>query len=521
MKIRRLKSLSLSIRTQILLMMFGTIVIVQGAVLYAGNYLKEKFLEEVVADHITTTIQIIRSAVNLLPPEHRAEFINKASQGKWSLWTRQLSQNSRISQKYRYNSIFPQDSPSNNPLGLPSSNRPPPPPALHQIFPNLKERNIPRLSKNDFVRQVESLEKNDLLEAPLIREDLQKLIFRVNQKLDDGSRIGLTQRNNTPLMYLSLLPEFNPFNNTVIKEWLIIPLDKIEPAESGIFLVAWFIMTSLLLMAAGYFAWRITTPLLRLSQSADKLAKGIHAKVVPAGPYETKVLGQRFNAMLNSLEQAKTVQQTLLAGLPHDLKGPLARMRLRLEMTDDEMLKQGMSNDVQEMQNIIEQFISYVRGSDPGRYDFQELHLNKWIDERANAWGEASNDIRLTEKTEEPLFISADTLALGRLLDNLIGNALKHGKPPVEIALHKANDEMALISVSDYGSGIPPERREEALRAFSRLDSARTKTGSVGLGLALVDTIVHAHKGTLELDESTSGGLKVNIFLPLITTNKA
>ncbi len=520
MKLRRLKNISLSIRTQILLMMFGTIVLVQGAVLYAGNFLKERFLEEVVADHITTTIQIIRSAVNLLPPEHRAEFIAKASHGKWSLWTRQLPQNPRFSQKYRYSSIFPQDRAPRHTLPLPSSNRPPPPPLLHQIFPNLQERNIPRLPKEEFVRQVEASEKTDLLDSPLVRDDLQKLIVRVNQTLDDGTRIGLTQRNNTPLMYLSLLPEFNPFNNTVIKEWLIIPLDKIEPAEAGIFLIAWIALTSLLLMGAGYFAWRITTPLLRLSQSADKLAKGIHAKVVPAGPYETKVLGQRFNAMLNSLEQAKTVQQTLLAGLPHDLKGPLARMRLRLAMTEDEMLKQGMSNDVQEMQNIIEQFISYVRGSDPGRYHFQPLNLNQWIDERANAWGDASSDIVLTEKTTVPLQISADTLALGRLLDNLIGNALKHGKPPVEISLKKTG-ETALISVSDHGCGIPPERREEALRAFSRLDSARTKTGSVGLGLALVDTIVHAHQGTLELAESSSGGLKVDIYLPLITTNKA
>ncbi len=257
-----------------------------------------------------------------------------------------------------------------------------------------------------------------------------------------------------------------------------------------------------------------------MSQSADKLAKGIHAKVVPAGPYETKVLGQRFNAMLNSLEQAKTVQQTLLAGLPHDLKGPLARMRLRLEMAEDEILRQGMSNDVQEMQNIIEQFISYVRGSDPGRYNFQTLNLNQWIDERAHAWSAASTDIVLTETTNIPLQVSADTLALGRLLDNLIGNALKHGKPPIEISLKKVGDT-ALISVSDYGCGIPAERREEALRAFSRLDSARTKTGSVGLGLALVDTIVHAHQGTLELGESHAGGLKVDIYLPLITTNKA
>lgn len=512
----RFRIFPLSIRTQILLMMFGTIILVQGTVLYTGNFLKEKFLEDVVAGHITTTIKIIRSAVTLLPPEQRPEFIKRASRGKWNLWTRQQLLQDNLSPRF-----FFEDSLQSRPLAdIPEfpSRRPPPPPAIRHIFPHFKERSMPELPNSESM--VKGEEGFNLTDAPMISKDLHNLIARVNQLLDDGTRVGISQRNNIPLMYLSLLPEYNPYNNTLIKEWLIIPLDDIEPVDASIFFFAWLAMTSLLLLIAGYFAWQITTPLMRLSQSADKLAQGVHAKVVPAGPYETKVLGERFNAMLNSLEQAKTVQQTLLAGLPHDLKGPLARMRLRLEMTDDEHLKQGMSNDVQEMQNIIEQFISYVRGSDPTRYNFQPLDLNKWVDERVNAWGEASKDIVLTELTKHPLWISADTLALGRLLDNLIGNALKHAQPPVEVSLTKYKD-MAYISVSDHGKGIPPERREEALRAFSRLDSARTKTGSVGLGLALVDTIVHAHQGKLSLDQAPSGGLKVDIYLPLIPTPKA
>lgn len=508
---RKFRIFPLSIRTQILLMMFGTIVVVQGAVLYTGNFLKEKFLEDVVAGHITTTIKIIRSAVTLLPPEQRPEFIKRASHGKWNLWTRQQLLRGNISPQ-----LFLDESLQSSPIDESEfpSHRPPPPPAIHHIFPDFKNRPVPKFPRTSY--QSSDFEENiDFSRTPLVRKELHNLIARVNQLLDDGTRVGISQRNNIPLMYLSLLPEYNPYNNTLIKEWLIIPLDDIEPVDTGIFLLAWLAMTSLLLLVAGYFSWQITTPLMRLSQSADKLAQGVHHKVIPAGPYETKVLGERFNAMLNSLEQAKTVQQTLLAGLPHDLKGPLARMRLRLEMTDDELLKQGMSNDVQEMQNIIEQFISYVRGSDPTRYNFQSLDLNKWIDERVNAWGEASKDIVLKEVTQQPLWISADTLALGRLLDNLIGNALKHGKPPVEVSLTKHNNT-AHISVSDHGQGIPPERREEALRAFSRLDSARTKTGSVGLGLALVDTIVHAHQGKLSLDQAQGGGLKVDIYLPLI-----
>lgn len=508
---KKFKIFSLSIRAQIILMMLGTIAIVQGAGLMAGNFLKEKLLEDVVAGHIATTIKIIRSAVNILPPEERANFIHEASGGKWILWSRQIPQVS----PFFYREI-PQTQDSSEFSDLPSR-RPPPPSMFNQLFPNLKEYTVPHTPKSEYTRPRRDQEKFDLSGSPILREDLRKLITKVNQTLDDGTRIGLTHRNNIPLMYLSLLPEFNPFNNTVIKEWLIIPLDNIEPEGAGILLVAWVSMTSLLLLVAGLFAWQITKPLKRLSQSADKLAKGIHSKVTPEGPYETRVLGERFNAMLTSLEQAKTVQQTLLAGLPHDLKGPLARMRLRLEMADDEVLKQGMSNDVQEMQNIIEQFISYVRGSDPTRYNFKPLDLNKWIDERANAWAAASEDIVLKECSKEPMSISADTLALGRLIDNLVSNALKHGKPPVEISLLK-HDKHALITVADHGKGIPADRRQEALRAFSRLDSARTKTGSVGLGLALVETIVHAHNGHLSLGDSENGGLKVDIYLPLIVT---
>ncbi|NEN76102.1 histidine kinase [Pelistega sp. NLN82] len=505
----------LSIRSQIILMILGTIILVQSAALYAGTYFKEKFLEDIVSKHLTTSIQIIRSAVALLPPEERATFIRHSSRGKWSLWTRELpqafsnnrSQPHRLSKRNNLSNHFFSDD------HLPSD-RPQAPSILQQLFPNLKENTQPKTQRQALLRFTEN-EPTPLLFSPVMRQDLKKFIDKINANLDDGTRVGLSIRDNIPLMYLSLQPEYNPFKDTLIKEWLVIPLDDIEPVEGGIFLLAWVIMTGLLILFAIYFSWRITTPLMRLSQSADQLAKGIHVKVVPAGPYETKKLGERFNAMLNSLEQAKTVQQTLLAGLPHDLKGPLARMRLRLEMTDDEFLKQGMSNDVQEMQNIIEQFISYVRGSDHTRYNFVPLDINKWLDERINAWQQAGTDISLKALPKETLHISGDTLSLGRMIDNIIGNALKHGKPPIDVYLYK-KDKQVLLSICDHGPGIPEDRREEALRAFSRLDSARTKTGSVGLGLALVETIVHAHKGTLSLDSHKPCGLKINILLPLI-----
>ena len=186
-------------------------------------------------------------------------------------------------------------------------------------------------------------------------------------------------------------------------------------------------------------------------------------------------------------------------------------------MTEDENLKEGMRKDLQEMQAIINQFITYVRGSDPTSYQLVSLDICQWLSERINSWQDAGADVQLLQlPTPESCAIKADKLALDRLLDNLIGNALKHGEAPVEVEARVMPDNKTLyISVSDHGKGIPAEQREEALRAFSRLDKARTKTGSVGLGLALVEQIVISHGGRLELNDHESGGLRVDIYFPL------
>ncbi len=113
--------------------------------------------------------------------------------------------------------------------------------------------------------------------------------------------------------------------------------------------------------------------------------------------------------------------------------------------------------------------------------------------------------------------VQADAVALGRLLDNLIGNALNHGAPPVDVTLSREG-RYAVLDVADHGAGIAPERRREALRPFSRLDDARTRTGSVGLGLALAEAIARAHGGSLELRAADSGGLCVRVRLPLSET---
>jgi two-component system osmolarity sensor histidine kinase EnvZ len=189
-------------------------------------------------------------------------------------------------------------------------------------------------------------------------------------------------------------------------------------------------------------------------------------------------------------------------------------MWLRVEITDDLSLKDGMRKDLQDMQQMVDQFIQYLRGSDPATYHFAIFALNDWITERVANWSGAGHTVVLTDAPPVAM-VSADVVALSRLLDNLISNALHHGAPPVEVCL-RVEETWALITVTDHGSGIPPERRSEAIKPFVRLDQARTRTGNVGLGLALADAIAQAHGGTLALDQATGhGGLKVECRLPL------
>lgn len=515
----KLKLFSLSIRAQIIFMTFATIILVQTAIFYAVSYLKGGFIEQIVTTQVSNSINVIRTSVLLLPPSRRAEFVRHASNGKWSLWTRELPQETQILCNSKLECrIIP------NPTDQFGTNRSPRPNMLEQVFPNLGDFNFffddsHQTRDHYFSHSRDSSDSNTLTpldKIPLnFRQDLVKLIKAINASLDDGTRVGLSQSGNIPILYISLQPQINPYNNTLIKEWLVIPIEDIEPPNISLVYMLWIGLTSILLLGSGWYAWRITAPLTKLTHAADRLGKGESTKVVPTGPLEIKLLGLHFNKMVQALDQAKTVQHTMLAGLPHDLKGPLARMRLRIEMLENEPLRKGMLNDVQEMQSIIEQFITYVRGADPSRYSFIDLNLNQWIDERVNAWHETSHDIVLGEMPKEPLMVKGDTLALARLIDNLISNSLKHGAPPVEISL-KREGKKAVIHVLDHGQGIPEDRREEAVQAFSRLDSARTKTGSVGLGLALVNAIVNAHKGELELAEAPQGGLLVKIYLPLI-----
>ncbi len=458
---RRLIPRSLS--TRLILLTLGTLLVVQAATLATVAHFRQKFTEDVTVEVTATTIRTLRASLAQVPEHERAQLVKHASQGEWYLWSRTLPSDTRSIERRRRNQ---------NSTG--AQRRAPP---------------------------------DDL------RRELRHFVTALNNRLDDGTRVGLS-RGELPKLYISLDNRLDdPTKRT--REWLVIPLDRLLPPVSTQTILAWLGGMGFLLLIAAAFSWHITRPLTRLARAADQLAAGQPQRVVPAGPKETKVLGERFNAMLDALHESEAVKRTLLAGLPHDLKGPLSRMWLRAEMMDDGDVKDGLRKDIQDMQRMVNQFIGFVRGTDPSSYRFSPLNLNQWLDEQINAWETAGSEVHLLALPKSTIWIKADPLALGRLIDNLVTNALSHGMAPVEVWLTQQTDTVC-IHIRDYGPGIAAEQHAEALRPFSRLDKARTQTGSVGLGLALSDAIARAHGGNLSLKNADPGpGLEVSVTLPL------
>ncbi len=258
---------------------------------------------------------------------------------------------------------------------------------------------------------------------------------------------------------------------------------------------------------------QLNRPLRRLQNAANNYSKTGKAPYLETnhGPLEIRQVNQAFNHMIYTLEQTERDRQIMLAGISHDLRTPLTRIRLSAEMMpDDDFLKEGLIYDVEDMDAILNQFISYMRdGSDE---EPQQTNLNTVLQELIIQFKPL--DIRFTAQ-ELPL-ISARTLSLKRLIGNLINNAKRYGAEPIEISAH-IEDQLIKISVADHGEGIPEDQIEALMQPFVRGNEARTIQGS-GLGLAIVKRIVDLHQGELIIHNRAEGGLEAIISLPLTET---
>ncbi|WP_287910088.1 ATP-binding protein [Acinetobacter sp.] len=254
---------------------------------------------------------------------------------------------------------------------------------------------------------------------------------------------------------------------------------------------------------------QLNRPLRRLQHAANNYSKTGKAPYLETnhGPQEIREVNQAFNHMIYTLEQTERDRQIMLAGISHDLRTPLTRIRLSAEMmSDDDFLKEGLIYDVDDMDAILSQFISYMRdGSDE---ELQDTNINSLLQELVIQFKPL--DIRFTPQ-ELPI-ITARSLSLKRLIGNLINNSKRYGAEPIELDASVEGDHIK-ICVADNGEGIPEDQIEGLMQPFVRGNAARTVQGS-GLGLAIVKRIVDIHQGELSISNRPEGGLQAIISLP-------
>ena len=258
---------------------------------------------------------------------------------------------------------------------------------------------------------------------------------------------------------------------------------------------------------------QMNRPLRRLQNAANNYSKTGKAPYLDTnhGPLEIRQVNQAFNHMVYTLEQTERDRQIMLAGISHDLRTPLTRIRLTAEMLPDEFFREGLIYDVDDMDAILNQFISYMRdGSDE---ELTPTNINTLLQEVVVQFKPL--DIRF-DAQELPI-IPARSLSLKRLIANLVNNAKRYGAEPIELSASHVDDHI-LITVADHGEGIPPDQVEELMQPFVRGNSARTIQGS-GLGLAIVKRIVDIHQGQINIRNRDQGGLEVVISLPLKSEN--
>ncbi|HEU4707791.1 MAG TPA: ATP-binding protein [Methylophilaceae bacterium] len=294
--------------------------------------------------------------------------------------------------------------------------------------------------------------------------------------------------------------------------WVVIPRVQVERPFPWQWL-GWGALVILLSLAGAYLtAARINRPLRMLVNAADRLRNGEYPHKLPEdGIDELREVSRTFNQMAEALARLDTERTLLLAGISHDLRTPLARLRLAVELLPDDQatLKTGMVQDISDMDNIIHQFLDFVRGIEGETTRLTDL--NELVKSIAERHMRAGRDLIL--QLAPTHMIPLRPLAMQRLLGNLIDNAFAYGKGQVVISSRITADSIVL-SVLDNGPGIPESHMSRLLRPFERMDVARGNKSGSGLGLAIADRIAKLHKGELVLLNRPGGGLEARLTLP-------
>ncbi|MDR3399763.1 MAG: ATP-binding protein [Pandoraea sp.] len=292
--------------------------------------------------------------------------------------------------------------------------------------------------------------------------------------------------------------------------WIATPVLSVRnPPGTATILPGLAAVLGITVIFALFAAWQLQRPVRDMAAAAEQLATHrIRTQVKERGPLELRQLTERFNRMSHDIVQTDRERNTMLAGIAHDLKTPLARLRLRAEMIDDVQMSEGITRDAESMTRIVDQFLLFARGIE---MDSAASPVEARIPSLIAPFLDQGYAIEL-DLQAGPGFRLRQTY-LERIVNNLLDNAVTYGRAPLAIRTSQDASGWRLV-IEDSGPGIPNEDINRIVRPFVRLDPARGGNAHCGLGLAIVDKLTQQLGGRVSFSNRATGGLQVTLMFP-------
>lgn len=383
--------------------------------------------------------------------------------------------------------------------------------ALTHSAPDLRRELLFDLASNEGIR-IYPLEENDKIEPPPDSAVIPEVEAEVRARLGNETKFSASV-NDIGGFWVSFTIDEDQY-------WLMLDRERVE-RSSGFQWLQWATAAMILsLLGAMFISALINQPLARLTAATRAVAKGKQPDRLPeTGPTEIEEANRSFNQMVDDLQRVDADRAIILAGISHDLRTPISRMLLEVEMAHlSNEARSGMQSDLAQMDGIIGQFLDYAKPTDIS--SFTTIDLTSFLhDVGQNA--ARHTDVKIHSRIAENVYVSGNETELRRVFNNLIENARRYGKgsdaevADIDVSSTIQQDKI-VIQIADHGPGVPEAEMERLLKPFTRLDTARGQANGSGLGLAIVNRVVKRHNGKLRLYNRSGGGLAVQITLPLV-----
>jgi len=292
---------------------------------------------------------------------------------------------------------------------------------------------------------------------------------------------------------------------------VVVPERRLYSASGYLFLLWMVGSAGFFSMIAVLFMRNQIRPIRRLAAAAEAFGMGREVEDFrPAGATEVRQAAQAFILMRERIKRQIRQRTEMLAGVSHDLRTPLTRMKLQLALLKDSLGREELHYDITEMERMVEGYLAFARGE--GEEQAVRANFTELLDSVVEDAGRISHR-PIAYTSPAPAEVDLRVQGVRRALTNLINNALRYGTKVAVTA--EITENRLSVHVDDDGPGIPPDKRSEVLRPFVRLEDSRNpETGGVGLGMTIAYDVAKSHGGTLLLDTSPMGGLRVTFRLP-------